>query len=108
MTAPDFIWAEANGNWWLGGDIEGMPRYVRRDPAVLAELPEVQALLREEREKAVREAAKVAEDRHQQWSDDSGVECDVTACKDIAVAIRAMIQEAPHDAAHIAIEERGE
>jgi hypothetical protein len=64
MTAPDFIWAwcfngQDDGSWgeWGGyarqshlqaiGDREQKSGsvYVRRDPTVLAELPEVQALI---------------------------------------------------------------
>lgn len=50
MSGPDLIWVEPTGyrEGWTGypdqavdGDIE----YVRRDPAVLAALPEVRALI---------------------------------------------------------------
>ncbi len=79
---------------WYGqtmSRVEGLPR------AVLAELPEVQALLREERNKALREAAEEADRQYSQ-----GERCNP------GYHIRALIQEALHDAAHIAIEERGE
>lgn len=42
----------------------------------------------------LREAAEIAQNRHEAWTDDSGVSCDVTACADIAVAILAKIKEA--------------
>ncbi len=51
MTAPDFIWARASdGDAWQRPIAQMTPfpslqPYVRRDPAVLAELPEVQALI---------------------------------------------------------------
>lgn len=57
MTAPDFIWAWAVGiqppegaaGLWRSDRVPAMrpetPQYVRRDPAVLAALPEVQALV---------------------------------------------------------------
>ena len=46
MTGPDHIWIDRYGGKWShadGGtqDVE----YIRRDPAVLAALPEVQALI---------------------------------------------------------------
>jgi hypothetical protein len=72
--------------------------YVRRDPAVLADLPEVQAMLREERNNALREAAFKAREL---WEDG-------TPPAEVANSIFDLIQEAPHDPAHIAIEERGE
>lgn len=41
---------------------------------------------------ALEEAAALAEDRHKHWNRTSGygVSCDVTACEDIARAIRAL------------------
>lgn len=48
MTAPDRIWIDAWGGNWSprsGGTQE--LEYVRRDPAVLAALPEVQAMVEE-------------------------------------------------------------
>jgi hypothetical protein len=70
--------------------------YVLRDPAVLAELPEVQAMLREERNKALREAAIMVDDvatalRHSGMHVENS---DLPAC---ARRIRALIQEAPHE-----------
>jgi hypothetical protein len=55
MTAPDFIWAAPDAQDWnwgsgiwqaseLSGDGDGCT-YVRRAPAVIAELPEVKALI---------------------------------------------------------------
>jgi len=52
MTAPDFIWIKPDagfdgvaGTWLDEPDGLDMQRYVRRDPAVIAALPEVQAML---------------------------------------------------------------
>jgi hypothetical protein len=42
------------------------------------------------RKSGLYEAAALAESRHEQWTTDSGVSCDVTACEDIAEAIRAL------------------
>lgn len=59
MTGPDRIWVtqEDHGASWSGSfrafrasDLDhgdDYPEYIRRDPAVLAELPEVQALIRQ-------------------------------------------------------------
>lgn len=44
----------------------------------------------EGRRKALEEAARVAETRHELWRDGHFVECDVTACEDIATAIRTL------------------
>jgi len=48
MSAPDFIWAEqtdtADQDWRTHDRFGGVP-YIRRDPAVIAALPEVQALV---------------------------------------------------------------
>jgi hypothetical protein len=62
--------------------------YVRRDPATLAALPEVAAMVAEAVAQERERCANVAQDRYLSWGDDSGVECDVTACLDIAAAIR--------------------
>ena len=53
MSGPDRIWADSRGaalggNWGAEGGfchLTGGTEYVRRDPAVLAALPEVQALI---------------------------------------------------------------
>lgn len=44
------------------------------------------------RQEAFEVAAALAEDRHRHWNRtaDHGVSCDVTACEDIARAIRAL------------------
>jgi hypothetical protein len=107
MTAPDFIWAwkEDQGDVWTGewapvGDKNApyeAQEFVRRDPAVLAELPEVKTLVAV----AVEGAAIVARDRYMVWGregDDCEVNCDFTACQDIAAAIRALTP-ADHKAA---------
>lgn len=61
MSGPDRIWVEPTGyrEGWTGypdqavdGDIE----YVRRDPAVLAALPEVRALIETAYEKGLSDA----------------------------------------------------
>jgi hypothetical protein len=104
MSGPERIWAwsldttdrdnrpttetgwedtDHDAKWYADWD-KPLTEYVRRDPAVLAELPEVRALVAAETERC----AKIAEDRHLSWNDESGVECDVTACADIAAAIR--------------------
>lgn len=63
MTAPDFIWVdffEEPTSAWCGDAFStdsGDVAYVRRDPAVLAELPEVKAMIAA----AVERAAKIAE-----------------------------------------------
>jgi hypothetical protein len=49
----------------------------------------VEALVAEAVAQERERAAKVAQDRYLSWGDDSGVECDATACADIAAAIRA-------------------
>ena len=91
MSGPDRIWAcqgaclETLDEWKDGDGAE----YVRRDPAVLAALPEVQALVAEAVAQERERCAKVAQDRYLSWGDESGVECDATACADIAAAIRA-------------------
>ncbi len=52
MSGPDRIWAAEGvgiygGNVWYAHDDLGGTEYIRRDPAVLAALPEVQALIAE-------------------------------------------------------------
>ena len=66
------------------------------DPAHVAMDPAVQAFARH-RIAALEEAARVAEDRHEHWRmphpDDAKpgeVCCDVSACRDIATAIRSL------------------
>ena len=76
MTAPDFV---------------KMMRIDPADPAVLAALPEVQAMLREERNKALREASKVVRG-HGYLS-----QIRIDTLEEAAERIDAMIQEAPHD-----------
>jgi hypothetical protein len=46
MTTPERIWLDKAFQPWRVWTVEMsfLPEYVRRDPAVLAELPEVQAL----------------------------------------------------------------
>ena len=49
MSGPERIWVsgwdrDPTGHWWHDTELRGHPEYVRRDPAVLAELPEVQEL----------------------------------------------------------------
>ena len=65
MTGPDRIWIDRHGGNWSpvdGGtqDVE----YIRRDPAVLAALPEVQALIAA----AYDVAAKFLTDTVAEWS----------------------------------------
>ena len=55
-------------------------------------LPAVQP----DREAALREAADLARDRHKGWTNFSEVECDFTACRDIADAILALIDKPAH------------
>lgn len=50
----------------------------------LADTSALDEALAAEREKC----AQIAETRWKQWTDDSGVECDATACEEIAAAIR--------------------
>ncbi len=50
MSGPDRIWAAEGvgiygGNVWYAHDGLGGTEYIRRDPAVLAALPEVQAIV---------------------------------------------------------------
>ena len=52
MTGPNVIWLEPTGirDGWTGLPhqvVDGDTEYIRRDPAVLAALPEVQALIRQ-------------------------------------------------------------
>ena len=66
MTAPERIWAEEIGTATKGGQAFRIGRwitdesashpdeYVRRDPTVIASLPEVQALVMAERERCAR------------------------------------------------------
>ena len=99
MSGPDRIWATAYYNQnrsehvreWATRPYEEKQNaeYVRRDPAVLAALPEVKAMLAEAVAQERERCAKAAQDRYLSWGDESGVECDATACADIAAAIRA-------------------
>lgn len=45
------------------------------------------------RNEALREAAVLAQGRYQVWGPESGVQCDVTACEEIATAILALIEK---------------
>jgi hypothetical protein len=49
----------------------------------------IAAHIRDARNEALEEAAKAAESRHAKWGDGE-VSCDVTACEDIAKAIRLL------------------
>jgi hypothetical protein len=90
MTTPDFIWIDPFAQEVVQGKAEPDydRQYVRRDPAVLAELPEVKALLAA----AVEEAAVVVP---QGWCAPATAhkEMDVTLGLAIQEAIRALIQE---------------
>jgi hypothetical protein len=95
MSGVDRIWAweidhertPPNG-YYATAEVGDATEYVRCDSAVLAALPEVQALVAEAVAQERERCAQVAQDRYLSWGDDSGVECDVTACLDIAAAIR--------------------
>jgi len=92
MTAPDFIWAgkdeDGAHDWSVDrGLADKYTPYLRHAPAALAADPLVMAMVGA----VIEEAAKVAQHRHLAW--DGGnidVNCDFTACADIAAAIRAM------------------
>ena len=70
MTGPDRIWAtEDKGNFgedkfFTTRPMKGLTEYIRRDPAVLAALPEVQALIAA----AYDVAAKFLTDTVAEWS----------------------------------------
>ena len=51
--------------------------------------------LRAARDDALEEAAKVAASQHESWTDGCGVECDYTACQNVADAIRALKGKQP-------------
>lgn len=81
MTAPDFIWAEEPAvfdgmGFWQESESADLVQYVRRDPAVLLDLPEVQAAVAA----AVMEAAETA----YQWHNDDDAQ-------ELREAIRALI-----------------
>jgi hypothetical protein len=64
MSAPDFIWAADSepmdaGGVWVPWPIDATP-YIRRDPAVIAELPETKALVAAALQRAVGELARHA------------------------------------------------
>ena len=44
---PDRIFADADGQWWIGGSVMHLPEYIRIDasPATFAALPVVQAMV---------------------------------------------------------------
>lgn len=82
MTGPDHIWATVNGastdvithkRGLLGGWREHLPQwpghteYIRREPAVLAALPEVQALVTAEREAALAGVLSVVRAEFAKW-----------------------------------------
>lgn len=58
--------------------------YAGNSILALADTSALDEALAAEREKC----AQIAETRWKQWTDDSGVECDATACEEIAAAIR--------------------
>ena len=55
MTAPDFLYTPAGADFGCLADKTEMDEveYVRRDPAVLAALPEVQEMIRAETERCI-------------------------------------------------------
>lgn len=67
MSGPDRIWAfysDVFGAMWTPYIDDGATEYIRRDPAVLAALPEVQAIV-DSAVKAEREAcAKIADETY--------------------------------------------
>lgn len=44
---PERIFADDDGQWWIGGSVVHVPEYIRHDasPATVADMPGVQALL---------------------------------------------------------------
>lgn len=93
MTGPDRIWANpyygmiggSSGIWVVDNGGRGT-EYIRRDPAVLAALPEVQALIRQAVEAEREACAQVAHD----WQNETGTDIAASAriCPQIAAAIR--------------------
>jgi hypothetical protein len=101
---PDFIWPLAG---WLEAMVDPDPKhrvveYVRRDPAVLAELPEVQALVAAAQRQAYRQSADVAKRFHDKSiarsdanPDDEAEQGFGCASGSIEHAIRALTPEVP-------------
>ena len=83
--APERIWASQENSRvgaWIDFEDSGYTEYVRADIAAAAYA------------RGLEDAAKVAEARWKVWNDvnnDHEVSCDVTACENIAAAIRALI-----------------
>ncbi|GHC12755.1 hypothetical protein GCM10007291_07580 [Gemmobacter nanjingensis] len=94
MTGPDRIWAWPTLTTALTSihaddedlDTYGLVEYIRHDPAVLAALPEVQALIRQAVEAEREACAQVAHD----WQNETGTNIAASAriCPQIAAAIR--------------------